>query len=240
MAKRPKREQSAPGTQIPLEIVAVPPEGFLVARFLGDYRGILTHWGRKAALACPGAAACPTATHRGKTVWKGYAAAEYWRDRPWEDWCPCIIEITERCAEQMQGHLLRAQVWKLERGTGRNGTKEVMAEHIDDVNGDRLRKEFSIEAAVWRVYRTRDIEFDVDPYLPPRMLLTASAGDRPKICPDPEAAKKAPKEPYIPFSERLRLNRLKEQEQGGEEKTERGPLPSSPPPLPPFSSNGKH
>lgn len=240
MAKRPRREQSAPGELIPLEMVSVPQEGFHVLRFLDEYRGILTHWGKKRALACPGEDNCPSTTHRGRTIWKGYCAAEYWRDRPYEDWAPCVFEVTERLAELMTGHVLRGEVWKVLRQVGRNQTKEVFGECVDEVNADRLRKPFSVEPVVCRVFGTRDIAFDVEPYLPPRQFFVASAGDRPKGVANPVTREERPAVSPIRLGERFRHGQGGQSSGEREKGTERPATESPPPQTPATNGNGKH
>lgn len=240
MAKRPKREQSAPGELIPIEMLCVPAEGFLVVRFLDDWRGILTHWGKKRPIACPGPDNCPTAIHRGRSIWKAYAPGEYWRDQPFEDWCPAVVELTERCVEQMQAHVLRGEVWKLQRQIGRNGTKEVAAECVDEINADRLRKPFGVEPVVWRVFGTRDIAFDVEPYLPARDFVVASAGDRPKICPKPTSKKEGTSGPLPSFRKAFEAKAREGKSETGNSEEGRPSLPPSRPGLPTPSTNGKH
>jgi len=240
MAKRPKREQSVPGELIPVEMLAVPSDGFAVLRFLDDYRGVLTHWGKKRALACPGVDQCPANEHRGRTIWKGYAPAEYWRDVPFEDWCPVVFEVTERLAEFMNGHTLRGEVWKVQRQVGRNGTKEVVGECVDEINAERLRKSFSVEPVVWRVFGTRSIAFDVEPYLPPRQFVVASAGDRPKGVSDPREKVTSTTGPLPSFGAAFRARmKAPPPEQGGADPRTMGDSEDKPS-LPSPSTNGKH
>lgn len=179
MAKQRRRPQPPPGALVEVEVVSVPKEGRITVRFLGHIRGILTHWGKSASVACPGPESCPTVTHRGRTLWKGYIAAEWWRSGQYQDWCPCAFEVTQRLGELMRGAELRGTVWTCRREVGRSGVKEVVGEQVDEVDPDRLRHAFSVEPAVCRVYGTTRVLFDVEPYLPPPVVLPAAAGPPP-------------------------------------------------------------
>jgi len=190
MAKQRRRPQPPPGAMVEVEVVSVPKEGPIIVRFLGIIRGILTHWGKDSSVACPGADVCPTSTHRGRTLWKGYIAAEWWRGGQYQDWCPCAFEVTQRLGELMDGAELRGTVWTCRRQIGRGGVKEAVGEQTDEVDPDRLRQPFSVEPAVCRVFGTTRIAWDVEPYLPRPVVLCAAAGPAPLEAPQegPEPA----------------------------------------------------
>lgn len=160
-------------------LMAVPKEGRATVRLLGPCVGILTHWSKKRPIACPGANACPSLVHRLSTVWKGYCAAEVWRDTPERVWYPTVLEITERLWEVMSPHQLRGTVWELFRTVGDHGRIEVSGRLLDLVDPRTLRDDVRIEPVVSRVYRTMEIGWGATPVLPPRQLLAPVADAAP-------------------------------------------------------------
>jgi hypothetical protein len=176
MSRKQERPQPPPGAPVQIEVVSVPPEKPIVVRWLGTIEGMLVHWGKTSSVACPGESECPTAIHRGKTLWKGYVAAEFFREAQYQDWAPCVLEITERLRDQILGAVLRGTVWRLQRVVGRYGAKEVWGEQIDEINGDVLRPTFPIYPAIFRVYRTTRIAFGAAPVVPAKIELPPSSG----------------------------------------------------------------
>jgi hypothetical protein len=165
------RGGSAPTPAQQVSLLSVPKAGTATVRLLGHARGILTHWAKKRPLACPGPVLCPSVVHRLSTVWKGYAPAELWREAPFRDWMPCVLEITERLWELMHGHALRGEVWELFRAAGDHGRVEVSGRLLDLLDPRGLRADVQVEPVVCRVYRTTEIAWDVGPVLPARQLL---------------------------------------------------------------------
>lgn len=192
MKKKPrrKRPEHPAGTRVEVEMLSIPDEGQITVRFLSEARSILTHRVGEDTLACPGEKYCPSATHRAKTLWKAYAAVERWRDVPFEDWIPEVLEITERLWERLAGRVLRGEVWTLKREVGRSGHKECVGEHVDTINEEHLRSDVVLETTVCRVYRTDNILWDVDPFLPVRQILAPSHGERPRHLAPPAAKEK--------------------------------------------------
>lgn len=186
MKNRRKVFCCAPGEPVPVRVESTPAEGILDVRFLGPISGILTHWtlkgtvkGSGRSLACPGVENCPTATHRGATRWKGYAAAEYWRDGQYQDWPACAFEVTQHAYDLLEGSDLRGTIWRFRRQVGQGGEREVTAEMIGEVNPDYLRDAFSVQAAVEKCYGTIHIAFDVPPQMKRTLVMPASAGSPP-------------------------------------------------------------
>jgi len=160
-----------PSQATPVRLHSVPEGEKSTVRPLGTALGILTHWTPKRPYACPGARNCQATIHRGPTVWKGYAAAELWRDLPFRDWLPIVLEITERLWESMSATALRGQIWSLWRVGGDRKSKEVTGELLDIVEPKILRTDVEVAPVVCRVYRTSEIEWGVKPFLPARQLL---------------------------------------------------------------------
>jgi hypothetical protein len=187
-----------------------PEEGQLYVRFLGDVRGILTHRLKKASTACPGVEECPKAIHRGQTRWKGYVAAEWWRDDPYNDWKPCVYEVTANFFALLGGEGLRGQIWRVERQVGEGGFREVTGEMTEEVNPDSLRPEFSVEPCVQTVYQTIWIAWDVAPLIGPPRVMLPSTGDPPRAVSEQRQQQSKPREKLRPFRELLEERRAKE------------------------------
>lgn len=188
----PKRRHPAipPGANVPLRLESCPREGVIRVRFLGPWRGALIHKPKKdVQVACPGAADCPAAMHRSKTQWKGFAPAEWWREGQYQDWCPCVFEITQHLGELMHGAELRGTIWRIERRVGEFGANEVHGEMIGEVDGDSLRPPFTVLPTIVRVFGTVDIALDVPPNIPPRLILPPIAGGPPPDLVEPKKAK---------------------------------------------------
>lgn len=47
-------------------------------------------------------------------VWKGYFSAVVW-EKAEKNWCPCVVEVTERSEQDFRGKIARGQVWKLSK-----------------------------------------------------------------------------------------------------------------------------
>jgi hypothetical protein len=171
-----------PGAHV--RLLSVPKEGSCTVRLLGPGQGILTHFTPKRPYACPGADRCQVSIHRASTTWKAYAPAELWRDVPYRDWLPVVLEITERLWESMNATALRGQIWSLWRVGGDRKSQEVTGELLDIVEPQLLRTDVEVVPVVCRVYRTNEIQWGVRPFLPPRQVLTPAVD-----CPPPNAAK---------------------------------------------------
>lgn len=185
MSKR-RHPSVAPGDNVPLRLESCPNEGPIRVRFLGDIRGALIHKPKpKVQIPCPGVKDCKADVHRGKTQWRGYAPAEWWREGQYRDWCPCVFEVTEHLGEQLLGAELRGTIWRIERRIGDYGTREVHGTMIGEVDPSALRPTFSVIPTLVRVFDALEIALDVPPHKPARLLLTPSPGDPP---PDLEAS----------------------------------------------------
>lgn len=179
MLKR-RHPSVAPGEAVPLRLESCPTEGPIRVRFLGPYRGALIHKpGPKKQLPCPGLDVCLSSVHRGKTQWRGYAPAEWWREGQYQDWCPCVFEITERLGEILHGAELRGTIWLIERRPTEFGGREVFGVMIGEVDPAKLRPIFNVLPTLVRIFGTVDIALDLPSHKPPRLILTPTAGDPP-------------------------------------------------------------
>lgn len=184
--------RSVPPPEQQVELLSVPKQGTVTVRFLGPCVGILTHWparrhnGRATPpIACGGPLACPNVVHRLSTCWKGYAPCEAWREEPMRRWFPFVLEITERLWELLHKETLRGQQWELFRVANERGNVEVSGRCLDLLDPRTLRTDVQIEPVVCRVYRTTQIEWGVQPVMPPRQFLKPSDGPPPPTAAPP-------------------------------------------------------
>jgi len=171
--------QNPTGVPVYLELTSVPQEGSITVIFLANSIGVNIHWPRRTPVPCPGHVHCKTDVHRSRTVWKGYAAVEIWRPKPHADWCPTVLEITERLDELLKGRDYRGEVWSLFRQSGRQGHAEVTGHLLQTRASDSCRDPFRVEGVVQRIYRTPHIDFGAESPLPPRVFLAPSQMDPP-------------------------------------------------------------
>lgn len=189
---RHRRESAPPGQPVTVELVPTPSDRAITVRFLGAILGMLTHWtGKDGSKACPGWERCPTADHRKKTVWKGYAPVEYFRPPPFQDWCPAVFEVTERMEEILRGRELRGESWSFIRRPGRHGNQEVASQFLESMNPAALRPEFPVEPVLFRVYRVLEIALGVANPLPPRLILEPTPAGAVPV----QAGRLAPRQP---------------------------------------------
>lgn len=182
MSRKATVHAPLPGAALALRITAVPQDGTAITvRFLGNYLGIHTHWSGKSSVPC--CQECPNTLHRGKVVWKGFGAVERWRDEPYCDWEPTVLEITERLDESLYGLELRGQVYQLGRTLGAHSKPEVTATHLgQDV--ENLSPCFDARPVVERMYRpATPIVWGLRPLCPPRMFVSPVKAPRPPFIP---------------------------------------------------------
>ncbi len=169
-----QRPGSVPTQPLRLRVLSVPKDGGVTVRFLANPVGVLTH-GKTGLSACPGIQLCPSSIHNGKTVWKGFAPCELWRDAPNRDWLQTVLEVTERLAEFLGRQPLRGSVWYLYRVLGDTKHKECAGHQVDALNPAELPIAFNIEPSVCRLFREPRVLFGVDPPLAPRAVITPTA-----------------------------------------------------------------
>jgi hypothetical protein len=176
------RAPATPGVPTWLRVWSAPKDGTKsYVRFLTDYSGLLVHRKNGPARACPGYDLCPTAEHRGPTLWYGYAAGEVWSVSD-QEYKPYAIEITERLAEFLTDKGLRGQVWEIFRVIIKEGKTEVQG-ILNDVQDEAdLPEAFPFQSPVCRVYHTSAMQWGVAPPLPPRIAVIPSKG-KPPILP---------------------------------------------------------
>jgi hypothetical protein len=149
-------------------------------RFLGPYRGLITHYVRKRSLVCPGASLCPPADHKLRSVWRGYAAVEEWIPAA-KVWRAALLEVTESAEEFLRGRSLRGEIWLFER-TGQSQEKSaVKAVFCEMVDPQTLRDPFNVDNVLKRFYRVASLPPDGPNPLPSRIVVPDSPGDAPQL-----------------------------------------------------------
>lgn len=146
-------------------------------RFLGNLRGMDTHYdGSRGSMPCLGAESCPVTKHRLRTIWKGYAAAQWW-DQSRQLWIPCVWEATEAFELQTRGFDLVGTVWQLSRLTGKSGGSPVMGKLLS--RGADVPEAFDIRPTLCRLYHTLEFPLDVPNRVPDKTVAPVSAGESP-------------------------------------------------------------
>lgn len=162
---RVRRPEPKPGEPTVPIVFSVPETGQVTLRFLSEMDTLFAHPGEQRPSACPGAGVCPPSfCHKAGKRFYGYAAAERWRDA-YEDWLPCVLEITEGLWRRLVGRRLRGEVWTIWRGPSQWSKKEVTGEHVDTIDDSRLRRDVDVYTVVQRCYGTDQILWGVVPAL---------------------------------------------------------------------------
>lgn len=175
-----RRRDVPPGEDAPIYLVSCPKEGAIRVRFLDDWKGVLIHKPKpKDQIPCADPEKCPGSLHKGKTQWRGYAPAEWYREAPHCDWCPCVFEVTSACGEKMQRSVLRGSIFRFERGKGDGGPNEVVCHYLGEKDPDKLGPTFSVLPTLARVFGTIHIALGLPPLYPSRLILPPVKDDPP-------------------------------------------------------------
>jgi hypothetical protein len=156
----------------------VPKTGKSAIRFLGAYKGTLTHFQAGKTVPCLGEYDCPSPVHRLKLVWKAYAPVHYWRQQ-FRDWLPAVLEITERLEDLILGLTLRGTVWDLWRQAAEGKCQEVWGEQIGEVSESLLGPEFDVLPTVQRVIGRAIPLWGVSNPKPRRVIVEPVLGEAP-------------------------------------------------------------
>lgn len=153
-----------------VQLVSVPKAGLVVVCFVGPYRGMLTHYSRGETLPCIGEQECPSAIHRIRPVWKGYAPVRvYYSAGDW--WLPGVLEITECLEELLRGRYLVGELWELTRAAGKRRTRPVEGRYVETRPIDGVFETFDILPVLQRRYHTKAIVLDIPNPVVPRVVL---------------------------------------------------------------------
>jgi hypothetical protein len=169
----------APRALHPVRILNVSKALMVTVRFLGVITGMLEHWPGRTSVPCRGVHLCDPATHRKKTVWKGFCPVECW-DVQQKCWIPFVLEVTENLEELLAGQTLRGMVWSL--FVAQSGKKHPAIEGVpmEQAAATPLRNAFDVRPIVERIKHWPGIEWDVPNPVPRRVLLEAVYGDAPQ------------------------------------------------------------
>lgn len=146
---------------VPLLVQSVYKKGIILIRFLGAPSGILLHRRKDKTVPCPGEATCPD---HDLPKWKGYAAAQRW-DQTTNRWIPVVFELTEGAVSCTGTEDLRGQCWEFQRQKTSYASQEVVGQLRARYDSALLPPPFDIVPVVERLYKTRRIEWGVNPEL---------------------------------------------------------------------------
>src|SRR5271163_43088 len=123
MAKQ-RRPEFAPESDIELEIWTPPSVGYVDVRFLGRIRFVCEHWLGKRGRLCIDRDSCKFHRQGEQGKCLGFVAAERYRDSQYQDWCPCVCQISPVLYLHIGRPEVRGQVWRIRKVTGRSGKAE--------------------------------------------------------------------------------------------------------------------
>lgn len=185
MAKSRRGPAPVPGKPVIIRIESCPEDGKAIVRFLGSYFGTFCHFAGKGKrpIPCMGEE-CPASLHKGRKMWKGYAPAQYYRGGEFDDWCPCVWEVTESLNETLDGLHLRGGVWEIARVPGPTGKPEVGGSYLYEVEEKDLLPAFDVFPLVHRLYGFLDMQWGVKSHIPKRLRLEPQKGHSPPVAAD--------------------------------------------------------
>lgn len=164
-------DESARAHQVePVRILPVPLTGEIAVLFCGPLAGLLVHRQQGRPIACPGEGSCPTATHRGRTLYYGYAPVRAWRPQR-GDWAAVVLEATEHLEELLRGRTLRGELWLLARATDRKRTGPVGGVYLETRPEAEVPPPFDVRPALARLYHTTELALGVANPLPARVVI---------------------------------------------------------------------
>lgn len=176
-----RHPEHSPSSHVrPVEVLSVKTGIPVVVRFLAGYQGILTHYSRSGPVWCPGPGECPSTVHKGKLIWKGYAAVQQWL-RAGRQWQPDVLEITERLEEVLRGRDLRGEVWLLERKGAGHPSDPLFGAFCSRADLVELGPSFDPLPVVQRVYHSTALRFGAPNPMPPKILLPNVTGSAPVL-----------------------------------------------------------
>lgn len=161
-----------------VSVLRVPKVVPICVRFLGTYTGTILHYNREGSIPCDGDGACPTALHKLKSIWRGYAPVEQ-LDRASQKWWPEVLEITEYAEEQLHGRALRGEVFVLGRYTNAKKKGKVWCQYLENADPAQLRPAFDILPVVLRLYHVLSMRLGVPNPVPRRVFMEPVEGPTP-------------------------------------------------------------
>lgn len=181
MAKSRRGPAPNPGSPVPIRIESCPEKGSCTVRFLATYCGTFCHFVKRGVRPAPCMGdECPTALHKSRKTWKGYAPALLWRGGEYQDWTACVFEITETLNEALEDLHLRGSEWLIERKLGDTGKMEVCGEFRNEVPESELLPPFDVFPMVSRMYGYLPMQWGVKCHIPKRLRFEPVKASPPK------------------------------------------------------------
>jgi hypothetical protein len=187
----------------PVRVCSVKAPLPTVVRFLGQYKGLMTHWRGRRSTPCQGPTKCPQVLHKEKAIWKGYAPVLEWSEAD-RVWWAAVLEITELMEERLHNRLLRSQVWIFTRTNSEDNESPVEGQCIAQGEEVDCPDPFDIEPVLKRFYHVTELLLGVPNPIPPRLILG------PVQEPGPGPLEPLIVEPAVPFTADKAFN-LREQ-----------------------------
>jgi hypothetical protein len=165
--------QGAAGPQ-PVRVLRVEVGQIHKLRMLSpEIGGCMTHYVGKRSRYCSGDDCFP-AYHRTEQIYKGYVAAELFREGN-DDWLPVVLEVTEHAELDMRQLYRRGQVWQLSRAADRKGKQgPVRALLIDTGDPEEVPEAFNIEIVLQHLYHVLAVDLRARNPMPPRLVMSPS------------------------------------------------------------------
>lgn len=140
--------------------------------------GCLTHWIAGQSEYCRGDGLCRHDWHKTKQFWKGFIAAEIY-DQGGDLWLPTVLEITERCEQDMRLAYRRGQVWRLSKEKGDKKHKmPLTAKLLEEINPETIPVAFDMRPVLLSIFHVPEIEIDVPNPLPPLVMVKPTPANR--------------------------------------------------------------
>jgi len=170
-----------------VRVLSVPADNPICIRFLGECKGLDTHWQKGRTIPCSGNGDCPISLHRLGIIWRGYAPAEVWEPAP-RLWRSVVLEVTESLEETLRGRMLRGEVWALSRTEERGRSSPVVGIYCETVREANLSETFDILPVLLRLFHVPALHLGTRNPTPPRLMREAVAGDAPRLPADLQPA----------------------------------------------------
>jgi hypothetical protein len=183
------QEDRVPATgasAVQIALVKCPIEHSTIVRFLAEWQSCIVHWTGKKTVPCPGVERCPRKVHEQPRDWRAYVAVEVWQPEPLAVWMPGVLEVTANLGETLRERHLVGEVWRLFRRPSPGGRKECAGVLIEVGRPAPVDCRLWLETVLFRVWRTLDVEWGVEPILPPPLSVEPR-----RAAPPPQVAGKA-------------------------------------------------
>lgn len=174
----PARPPSSAPQVHPVRVLSVPVAPPIHVKFLGPLRGLLTHWCKSRSVPCDGASDCPITLHRSGTIFKAYAAVEYWIAHAGR-WRGAVLEATANLEEYLRGRELRGQIWLLSREDEKEKSSPVVGAYCETVGEDLVSPVFPIEPVLFRFYNRTALVLDVVNPMPRQLAMSETTAPPP-------------------------------------------------------------